>query len=103
MALATEVAMEKLLPLIVDGITQYCVDAVIPVGSAPVVVKTTGHASNRGAVPLNGCEVHVTTAGEAMVTVIVAVVDGPGHCALINSPMLPAAALLFVATPACPT
>ena len=49
------------------GMAKYVVPDVIPVGSAPVVVKTTGDPVTRP------WEVHVTTPGVAMVIVTVAV------------------------------
>src|SRR5215472_3002060 len=71
----------------------------MPVGSAPVVVKTMGQV---GAVPLKLFAVQVTTAGDAIVTVIVAEDDASGQLVYMYSPTTPAAALSFVVVPTSP-
>lgn len=63
----------------------------MPVGRAPVVVKTTGETL------FKPWAVHVITAGLAMVTVTVEF--ELGTLELIYSPIIPALALLFVVTP----
>jgi hypothetical protein len=64
-ALTAVVAIWKVLTPV--GMAKYVVPDVIPVGKAPVVVKTTGDPVT------SPCDVHVITPGAAMVIVTVAV------------------------------
>jgi len=63
MAFATEDATLNVLAVIDDGIVQYTVLAVSPVGNAPEVVNTTGIH------PVIPWAFQVTTAGDAMLIV----------------------------------
>jgi len=93
MAFNTDDATWNVFVVTLEGTTQTTVPDVRPVGSAPVVVNTTGHAV------VNPCAVQVMTAGDAIVIVTVAVTVGPTQLDEINSPTLPALALSFVVVP----
>jgi hypothetical protein len=73
----------------------------MPVGSALVVVKFMGHSHAAGPVAVKGCPDHVTTAGDAIVTVMVAVEEFP-QSSDCTSPTDPAFALSAATVPTMP-